>query len=84
VHLIFPIHIHVGKLTAERAVDKLRWLLGDYPNVGGRLAAQKTGSFFLLRTPPACELRADMPLMKTEQLAESEIAALARASRPTS
>jgi hypothetical protein len=69
----------VGKITQERAIEKMRSLLGDYPHVGPRLAAQTVGSFFLLGTPPAREIRAGRPLMNTQQLGEAEIVAIARA-----
>jgi hypothetical protein len=68
----------VGKITQDRAVEKMRSLLGDYPNVSTRLAAQGVGHFFLLQKPPARELKADRPLMETQQLREDEIAQLAR------
>jgi hypothetical protein len=70
----------VGRVTQDRAIEKMRNLLAGYPNVAARLAAQATGSFFLLGAAGASarELRADMAIMKTEQLPEAEIAALAR------
>jgi len=71
----------VGKVAQDRAIEKMRNLIAGYPNVATRLAAQTTGSFFLLNpalAPAARELRADAALMKTEQLQEHEIAALAR------
>lgn len=74
----------VGRVTQDRAIEKMRNLIGGYPNVASRLAHQGTGSFFLLNsslTPPARELRADASLMKTDQLPEHEIAALARDGR---
>ena len=71
----------VGKVGQDRAIEKMRNLLGSYPNVATRLASQTTGSFFLLNsqmTPPARELRADPSMMLTVQLQEHEIAELAR------
>ncbi|HVV85688.1 MAG TPA: DUF87 domain-containing protein [Kofleriaceae bacterium] len=73
----------IGRVAQERAIDKMRLLLGDYPDVAARLAQQTTGSFFLLnpelsRLPR--ELRAGPSLMKTEQLQEHELAAIARAT----
>lgn len=73
----------VGRVAQERAIDKMRLLLGDYPDVAARLAQQTTGSFFLInpelsRLPR--ELRAAPSLMKTEQVQEHELAALARAT----
>ena len=75
----------VGRVAQARAIEKMRNLIGAYPNVAVRLAQQTTGSFFLIN--PALgstvrELRADLALMKTEQLQEHEIAELARATRP--
>jgi hypothetical protein len=74
----------VGKVAQERAIDKMRNLISTYPNVGPRLAAQTTGSFFLLGGAQARELRADASLMKTEQLSEHEITVLARQTTGTS
>jgi GTPase SAR1 family protein len=73
----------IGRVAQPRAIDKMRPLLGDYPDVATRLAQQTTGSFFLLnpelsRLPR--ELRAAPSLMKTDQLQEHEIATLARAT----
>jgi hypothetical protein len=71
----------VGRVTQERAIEKMRNLIAGYPNVAARLAGQGVGHFFLLGPaagPTARELRADPALMKTEQLPEQEIAALAR------
>ena len=75
----------VGRVAQTRAIDKMRNLLGPYPNVSTRLAQQATGSFFLINpalSTNARELRAEQSLMRTEQLQEHEIAALARATAP--
>jgi hypothetical protein len=72
-----------ARSRGERATRGLN-LLAGCPNVATRLAAQTTGSFLLLNwtlTPPTRELPANRPLMKTQQLADHEIAALARAGR---
>jgi hypothetical protein len=71
----------VGRVTQDRAIEKMKNLVSGYPNVGARMASQGTGSFFLLQpsaSQTARELKADQALMKTEQLPEQEIAALAR------
>jgi energy-coupling factor transporter ATP-binding protein EcfA2 len=71
----------VGRVAQDRAIEKMKNLLANYPNVATRLASQATGSFFLLNSqlvPPARELRADASLMTTAQLQEHEIAGLAR------
>jgi len=72
----------VGRVASDRAIDKMRNLLGPYPNVGSRLAAQTTGHFFVLGDRHVVEVRCDRALMQTEQLAEHEIVALARRARP--
>ena len=73
----------VGRVAQETAIAKMRPLLGDYPDVARRLAQQTTGNFFLInpdlaRTPR--EVRAAPSLMRTAQLQEQELAALARAT----
>jgi energy-coupling factor transporter ATP-binding protein EcfA2 len=71
----------VGKVTQERAVEKMRGLLADYPNVGARLANQAMGQFFLLgglANRGAAEVKMDRSMMETETIPEQEIAALAR------
>ena len=72
----------LGKITQDRATEKMRNLIGNYPDVGPRLASQRTGSFFLLTGTNKRELKADRSLMETVQLAESEVAELARQTRP--
>ena len=74
----------VGRIAQDRAIEKMRNLIGAYPNVAARLAHQGTGSFFLLNaglTPPVREVSADRSLMRTEQLPEDEIAVIARERR---
>ncbi|HWM86797.1 MAG TPA: DUF87 domain-containing protein, partial [Kofleriaceae bacterium] len=75
----------VGRVTQDRAIEKMKNLLSGYPNVGARMAGQSTGSFFLLApsaSPIARELKADHSLMKTEQVPEQEIAGLAARGAP--
>jgi len=71
----------VGKVAQERAIEKMRNLLANYPNVGSRLATQPTGHFFVLGDGIK-EIKSDRAMMVTEQLADHEIAELARLSRP--
>lgn len=70
----------VGKVAQDRAIDKMRNLLASYPNVGPRLATQPAGHFFVLGDGVR-EIKSDRAMMVTEQLADHEIAALARATR---
>jgi hypothetical protein len=70
----------VGKVAQDRAIEKMRNLLSSYPNVAARLATQPTGHFFVLGAGTQ-EIKVDRAMMATEQLADHEIAALARATR---
>jgi hypothetical protein len=74
----------LGKITQDRAIEKMRNLIANYPDVGPRLASQRTGSFFLLTGTTKRELKADRSLMETVQLAEAEMTDLARRTRPAS
>jgi hypothetical protein len=74
----------LGKIAQDRAIEKMRNLIANYPDVGPRLASQRTGSFFLLTGTTKRELRADRSLMETIQLPETEVADLARQTRATS
>ena len=71
----------VGKVAQDRAIEKMRNLLANYPNVGPRLATQPTGHFFVLGTGIK-EIKSDRAMMVTEQLSDHEIAELASAGRP--
>ncbi len=72
----------VGKVAQDRAIEKMRNLIGAYPNVGPRLATQSPGNFFVLAGGQPYEVRCDRSMMTTEQLAEAEVSQLARATRP--
>jgi DNA helicase HerA-like ATPase/energy-coupling factor transporter ATP-binding protein EcfA2 len=67
----------VGKVSQDRAIEKMRNLLSSYPNVASRLANQSPGQFFVLGSG-AKEITCDRSLMTTEQLSEQEIVELAR------
>jgi DNA helicase HerA-like ATPase len=71
----------LGKIAQERAIEKMRNLIAHYPDVGPRLASQRTGSFFLLTGTTKRELKADRSLMETVQLPEADVAELARRTR---
>lgn len=57
-------------------------LIGNYTDVGPRLASQRTGSFFVHTGTTKRELKADRSLIETVQSSESEVAELARATKP--
>ena len=71
----------VGRVAQERAIEKMRNLLGGYPNVGGRLANQPTGHFFVLTPGKAIELKCDRSMMHTEQISDTDLTELAKRSR---
>ena len=71
----------VGRVAQDRAIEKMRNLLGSYPNVSTRLASQPTGHFFVLQPGKASELKCDRSMMQTEQMSDSEVTELARASK---
>jgi hypothetical protein len=72
----------LGKIAQDRAIEKMKNLIGNYPDVGPRLASQRTGSFFVLTGTTKRELKADRSLMETVQSSELEVAELARATKP--
>ncbi len=67
----------LGKITQDRAIEKMRNLLSGYPNVATRLATQPTGHFFVL-ADGATEIRCDASLMRAEPMAEHDIVELSR------
>jgi hypothetical protein len=71
----------VGKVAQDRAIEKMRNLLANYPSVGSRLANQPMGHFFVLANGEAREIKCDRSMMATEQMSEQEVAELARGSR---
>ncbi len=73
----------VGKVAQDRAIEKMKNLLGSYPNVASRLANQSTGQFFVLSNGRAAEVRCDRALMQTDQVSEAEVAQIARTTLPS-
>lgn len=71
----------LGKITQDRAAEKMWNLIGSHPDVAPRLASLRTGSFFLLTGTTKRELKADHSLMEAAQLPVSEIADVARQTR---
>jgi hypothetical protein len=71
----------VGRVAQKPAVDKMKPLLSECRiNVSAKLAQAKTGEFFRLQDGDVTELRADLAVMKTEQMTEDAILAVAEAS----
>jgi len=70
----------LGRVQDPRAIEKMRNLLASYPNIGPRLATQTMGHFFVCQAGEPREIKCDPAMMRTEQLAESDVAELARKS----
>jgi energy-coupling factor transporter ATP-binding protein EcfA2 len=68
----------VGKVAQDRAIEKMRNLLGSYPQVASRLATQPTGHFFVLANGRAAEIKCDRSLMQTEQLSDADVIEVAK------
>jgi hypothetical protein len=71
----------IGKVKEPRAIEKLKPMLtvakGDVTN---KLAGQKTGNFYLVREAGVFPVRSNESFVRTEQLSEERVAALARTS----
>jgi energy-coupling factor transporter ATP-binding protein EcfA2 len=73
----------VGKVKEQRAVEKMRPMLAECrADVSGKLAAQGTGEFFLLRGGEAVSFKSERSSITTTQLSEDRISDLARTGRP--
>ncbi len=69
----------IGRVKEPRALEKLKPMLAAAKgNVSDKLPGQATGEFYLVRESNITAVRSDESFMRTEQLAESEIARLAR------
>jgi hypothetical protein len=68
----------VGKVAQDRAIEKMRNLLGSYPQDASRLATQPTGHFFVLANGRAAEIKCDRSLMQTEQLSDADVIEVAK------
>ncbi len=71
----------VGKVAQDRAIEKMRNLLGSYPQVASRLATQPAGHFFVLTAGQAAEVKCDRSLMQTDQMSETDVLQLSRSQR---
>ena len=69
----------IGRVKEPRAIEKLKPMLAAAKgSVPDKLAGQATGEFYLVRESSVLAVRSDESFMRTEQLPEDEIAALAR------
>jgi hypothetical protein len=71
----------IGRVKEPRALEKLRPMLAAAKgNVTDKLAGQGTGEFYLVRESQVTAVRSDESFIRTDQLPENQIAALARAT----
>jgi DNA helicase HerA-like ATPase len=72
----------VGRVKESRAIEKMKPMLAAAKvNVADKLPGQSPGEFYLIRESNVAAVRSDASLMRTEQLAEAEIAKIARTLR---
>jgi DNA helicase HerA-like ATPase len=71
----------IGRVKEPRAIEKLKPMLAAAKgDVTGKLAGQATGEFYLVRESGVAAVRSEESFVRTEQLPEHQIAALARSS----
>jgi ABC-type cobalamin/Fe3+-siderophores transport system ATPase subunit len=71
----------LGRIADQRSIDKMRPLFENKPTVGGKLGTQDQGRFVLLQDGGTVDLDRTPSLLRTEQLAEPELMALAAQNR---
>ncbi|HTE49876.1 MAG TPA: helicase HerA-like domain-containing protein [Kofleriaceae bacterium] len=72
----------VGKIGDKRSVEKMRPLFERRPQVASKLTQLSEGNFVVLQEAIVQEIRREPSLLRTDQLPDTEILALARAQRP--
>lgn len=71
----------IGRVKEPRAIEKLKPMLASSKgSVADKLAGQAPGEFYLVREASVTSVRSDESLIRTEQLAEQQIAMLAKSS----
>jgi hypothetical protein len=71
----------IGRVRETRAIEKLKPMLAAAKgNIVDKLAGQATGEFYLIRESRVTAVRSDESFLRTEQMAEDQIAELARRS----
>lgn len=71
----------IGKIGDNRSIDKVRPLLERKPAIAGRLGQLPSGQFIVVNDTNVAEIQRRPSLLRTDQLPEQEILALARANR---
>ena len=70
----------VGRVKEPTAIAKLKPMLDRRPDAADKLAYQQAGEFYLVREDAVTPVRADRNLVRTEQVPDDRIVALARAT----
>ena len=72
----------LGRIADARSIDKMKPLFEHKPLVRGKLGLLEPGRFVLLQDGGAVDLERGPSLLRTDQLAEAELMALAAGTRP--
>jgi hypothetical protein len=72
----------LGRIADQRSIDKMKPLFEHRPAVGGKLGNQDPGRFVLLQDGGVVDLTRTPSLLRTEQIPEADLMALAAATRP--
>lgn len=72
----------LGRIADKRSIDKMKPLFEHRPTVGGKLGHLEAGRFVVLQDGGAVDLERAPSLLRTEQLPEDELMALAARTRP--
>jgi energy-coupling factor transporter ATP-binding protein EcfA2 len=67
----------LGRIADQRSIDKMKPLFEHRPAVAGKLGTQDAGRFVMLQDGGAIDLGRTPSLLRTEQLAETELMELA-------
>jgi GTPase SAR1 family protein len=71
----------LGRIADQRSIDKMKPLFEHRPAVGGKLGSQDPGRFVMLQDGGAVDLGRTPSLLRTEQIPEDELMALAARTR---
>lgn len=71
----------LGRIADQRSIDKMKPLFEHRPAVGGKLGGQDPGRFVMLQDGAAVDLSRTPSLLRTDQIAEPELMALAARTR---
>lgn len=73
----------LGRIAERRSIDKMKQLFDHHPAARGKLGTLEAGRFVMLQGGGVAALQRAPSLLRTEQLAEAELMALAAEGRPS-